>query len=547
MPCGYILKIRFIIALFMIAIRADSSHSQSIHELIKKTQIAIPFTDTMANPVQRGNPTPAAKQSRWWRQHATIAPASETTPYLAAVIGFIETMIQHGTDRYGPEHSPMFASILDIETQSLPLLQPELLPGQRSADRAYPGGNMQQDLLTLLTMYYVSDYVNRADYADAADAYLAFFLDHCAPVGNGLFPSGEHAFWNFYEETVEKPKHEELGLIPDAFLDRLWSINPTSTEQHIRSLLYHIVDEDRWYWNRHAPILGEHDDSIRAIPRHGGFYIYQWSYLYKQIKQEEVLDWAKKTAEVHWHQRHPITGLTPYFVEGDPIRSDDPDKAEVVTSQILALGVALLQANALLGHDALARFEEVGRTYVHSAIDTVSHDPKHGIIIRRLYADGSPYAGDAPDRYRFWDSWYAASGGYGFQGAEKFAIQVLNAYRLLGSPAYLTFAQDIWHYYQTIPDPSHDDIIVPGKLAGLIALSLDLFDLTGETMYLAYALKMCDWALDQLYVNGLFRAAVGKNYYEAANGVGALVMELFRFHLTVTGSAYPLPRNYWDY
>lgn len=48
------------------------------------------------------------------------------------------------------------------------------------------------------------------------------------------------------------------------------------------------------------------------------------------------------------------------------------------------------------------------------------------------------------------------------------------------------------------------------------------------------------------YINGLFRAYTGADYYEAANGVGGLVLELFRLHLAVTGGDYPLPRNYWD-
>ncbi len=48
-------------------------------------------------------------------------PKSNPDRYLQVVTTFIETMMQSGTDHYGPVHSPLFADMLDLKTLSLPV------------------------------------------------------------------------------------------------------------------------------------------------------------------------------------------------------------------------------------------------------------------------------------------------------------------------------------------------------------------------------------------------------------------------------------------
>jgi len=69
-------------------------------------------------------------------------------------------------------------------------------------------------------------------------------------------------------------------------------------------------------------------------------------------------------------------------------------------------------------------------------------------------------------------------------------------------------------------------------------------DLTHEEEYRQYARDTADFALQTLYSLGLFRAATGSGFCEAANGVGLLLIELLRLHLLETGSDYSLPRSY---
>jgi hypothetical protein len=144
------------------------------------------------------------------------AEESKTSRYLGPVIGCLDTLIEDCTDTYGSEHSPMFSSLVDLNTHRIPKKAPPLLREQRKSDRAYPGGNLQHDMFTLLAMYHVSRLTGNDRYARAADAYLEFFLRRPASVGNGLFPCGEHAYWDFFKETCTYPTHEDRrsGLCP---------------------------------------------------------------------------------------------------------------------------------------------------------------------------------------------------------------------------------------------------------------------------------------------------------------------------------------------
>jgi hypothetical protein len=450
------------------------------------------------------------------------------TKYLAPVLGCLDTLIGEGTDRYGSEHSPMFCSVLDLKTRRMPDKAPQLLPGQRAADRAFPGGNLQHDLHTLLVMYHVSRLTGDRRYQQAADAYLEFFLRRCAAAGNGLFPYGEHAFWDFTKEKIGGlPIHEDLGQVPAEFLDHLWAIQPKAVEKHIRGLIGHFLEGPKWVWNRHASILDDKRPKAPApFPRHGGFYLYQWAYLYTKTHDPQLLDWARKTAVVHDHTLHSM----------------------------LSLGLSMLQANQLLGAEKLPEFDSAGRKFLQPFVEDKSNDIARGFIsLFTMYewlAQGhstrpKDYRPNPSRTYGFWDLLYTGSGGYGFLGAENLAIRCLCAHRLTGSRSHLEYARAVCQFYLEHPRPEIAGI-TPGKLAGQMALALDLYDLTREEKYRRFARDTAAFGLQALSSQGVVRAATGADYYEAANGVGLLLIELVRLHLLETGSDYPLPRSYND-
>jgi len=433
------------------------------------------------------------------------------------VIGCLDTLMEDCTDTYGSEHSPMFCSLVDLKTHRIPKKAPPLLREQRKSDRAFPGGNLQHDMFTLLAMYHISDLTGNDRYAKAADAYLEFFLRRAASVGSGLFPCGEHAYWDFLKETCTYPTHEDLAFVPGEFLEGLWRINPKATEKHIRQLEMHFLEGEQWLWNRHASILSNKRPTRPApFPRHAGFYIYQWAFLYSQTDDPRLLELARKTVDAN-------------------------KTVSRENLSVISLGLSLLRANKeLLADDAIADWNTFGRQCLGPIVQATKDQPKQGRVLMFV-----PHGQEAqPNRtYGFWDKVYEGSGGYAFVGAEKLSLMCLCAHRLSGSPEHLQYAKDVCDFYLTTTRPPKEPI-TPGKFGGLIALSLDLYDLTGDEKYLKFARKNADWAVDELYSNGLFRAATGKNYYEAANGVGPLLIELIRLHLVLGDNDYPLPRYY---
>ncbi|MBM3835125.1 MAG: hypothetical protein FJ403_18000 [Verrucomicrobia bacterium] len=124
-----------------------------------------------------------------------VAPGTTLDPkkgYLFYVRTFLDTMIRDRTDRYGSVHSPMFASLLDMESRRIPEDIPANIEGQRYSDRSLRGGNLMHDIMLLRAADLTAQLSGEEKYRRAVDDYLRFFLEHC-PQPTGLFPWGEHA------------------------------------------------------------------------------------------------------------------------------------------------------------------------------------------------------------------------------------------------------------------------------------------------------------------------------------------------------------------
>ena len=151
---------------------------------------------------------------------AVLAPSvlAEEPDFAGAARRFADEMIARGTDRWGAEHSPQFASML-LRTDP-----PELLPDAvfltdgpdkdrmhvqnlpniyKSNNRAnkitYRGGDVAVDAALYQLLYAIARDTGDSRYAAAADASLQWFLAN-APLPNGLLPWGEHTGWDFRRE-----------------------------------------------------------------------------------------------------------------------------------------------------------------------------------------------------------------------------------------------------------------------------------------------------------------------------------------------------------
>ena len=91
-----------------------------------------------------------------------------------------------------------------METHRNPEDTPASIPGQRHGDRSIRGGNLFHDVMLLRAADCISDLTGQAKYRDAATAYLKFYFEHCRQP-TGLFPWGEHAYWDFFAERRATP------------------------------------------------------------------------------------------------------------------------------------------------------------------------------------------------------------------------------------------------------------------------------------------------------------------------------------------------------
>jgi hypothetical protein len=480
---------------------------------------------------------------RWMSPAATAicfslqinAVAELRTRYLDVVQTFADTLVARGTDHYGTEHSPLFASLLDLKTREIPSKRPPAIQGQRESDRAWPGGNLQHDILTLETMYHLSALTNEKKYAQAADACLRWFLTHCAKTPTGLWPWGEHAFWDFQKEAIANPIHEYLGSIPTRMWERMVAINPQAVRGEADGLfLYHFRDKQNFGFNRHANIVKP--DALfepnMDFPRHGGFYMELWALLYKKTGERKYADWCIGLADHFWRKRDPETGL---------VNAQASDNLSWPQST-LSLGISMFIAHDLAG-EALPDFPKQAAAHLEQYLRVPHRPAECKIFIAVPMKGGDPtdfkWLGNRASTAPFWDS------NYGSGGAEQYAMMACQAYRRTRDPRFLKFAEDTIVGFST--QAPCKDINIPARVYGvLISLCLDLHELADKSRYLELAEQYAAEAIDRYFAENLFRGATGLDYYEAELGVEDLAYGLLHLHVVKAGAALPMAPNYTD-
>ncbi len=222
----------------------------------------------------------------------------------------IEVLIEAG-DRYGG----LFPSMLDLKTHDMLMEMPPAIPGQRNTDRAPRGSNLIHDEAVLKTMVAL----DRPGFQDAADRYLRRFATHCTDTVSGLFPWGEHAFWDLVEDrpgnsyTVNNPDssqgltHDHLRAAPLWLWEKLHTFNPRCVERFGEGLDNHWSCRDPLeyirpgYIDRIKPWLSKH--SSYDFPRHSGFFIFDWAFRFAKSGRSEFLDQIQKMLDYWWEKR----------------------------------------------------------------------------------------------------------------------------------------------------------------------------------------------------------------------------------------------------
>lgn len=450
----------------------------------------------------------------------------------------------------GRPHGGLFPSLLDRRT-GVPLAAlPPAIPGQRNADRAFPGSNLIHDEAALKTLYALAAALDRPEYATAADAYLRRFATHCTGTATGLFPWGEHSFWHLTEDRIgnsyrvldptngpDSATHDHLRQAPLWLWEKLWQFNPDCVERFAEGLDFHWQEGRKEEYIRHAfieertyPTL--HDRAC-DFPRHGGFYMLDWSFAWMKTRRADFLAQIRAMLDYWWVKRDPRGLLL--------IESRAPESAARFhginsPGQTMSLAASLLESASLVEvRDAAlaALMRERALVYIEGFL-AAPHDLANGVFALMSRRDDNTLSEAMP----VWGS------KYGVWPASYVALTCLCAYRLTRDARLLDWAQAVGRRY--LVDYFPDDVAVPAMDSGLgLGLLADLYDITGDNTWIEGALDLGDW-LSGVYLDApLPRGAAGIEWYESQMGPGFLLHGLARTALlALNPEACPLTADY---
>jgi hypothetical protein len=444
----------------------------------------------------------------------------------------------------GEAYDGLFPSLIDRTTCVMLTELPPPIAGQRNGDRAHRGSNLVHDEPTLMTLYAL----DRPEYTAAADRYLRTFATHCTDTVSGLFPWGEHAFWDLDQQRpgnsyllADLPHdmpltHDHLRAIPRWLWEKLYAFNPTCLTRFADGLDNHWVNSDPPEYIRHALI----DEKERHpaggtscdFPRHGGFYICDWVFAYIETGNDVYLSQIKRMMDYWWEKQQP-NGLC-----NTESRSVPGHFAYGVcaVAQTLSLALSLLESADLLEPTQPHMAGEM-RHRAASYTDGffyAPHDPEQGVFVSGLNYE----TGEARSMV-IWGS------VYGQTPAAYVALVCLAHYRHSSDERVLSWARAVGRRY--VQEPFPNSLPVPAVDAGLgLGLLSDLYDLTGEAHWLDDGFTLAEELISIYFDKGVLpRGAAGIDWYESQMGPGFLLHGLTRLALLAEkGRDCPLAADY---
>lgn len=453
--------------------------------------------------------------------------------YLGYVTSFLDTMIEEGTDRYGDVHSPVFVGMLEIDTHQHPGGYIPSIPGQRMGDRPFWGANLVHDRPLLEAMTYVSDYAGKTKYRDAARAYLEFYLKNCTDTPTGLWPWGEHVYWDFYRDqhSTDRLEHETQGMSPFGFWETAWEIAPDAVLGEASGLINHVFDLDTFAFNRHADITRVLPDPRPAglkgldFQVHGARYLRMWAFAWSKSHEDTYYGWIERMADYWEDCRLKDSGMLPVLSK----YAWRPALRPTVDGTLSA-GIAMLEAAELLEETELAKkLRRQGTTYVElvAAHDSplpekVGFDTGYGgvSILNRQIHD-RPVTGFVGNATRMF------------------------AYRMTGDKRHLQTAREIAEAYAAIEEVPDYDHLRAEVFGQLIHMMLDMYEFDPAPCWLTAAEKFGRTGIERFYSNGLFRGATNQWIYDSQLGPGSLVHGLVRLHAITEQEETPAPALYY--
>jgi len=485
------------------------------------------------------------------------------------------------------EFEGLFPSIIDLDTRRMPDQLPPKIAGQRNEDRAHPGSNLMHDKYLLGAMRGLGQGINRADMHKAADRYLKRFATHCTDTTTGLFPWGEHAFWDVandkignsfplaYDWWTAPAIHDHLSATPFWLWEKLYEFNPRCVERFAEGLDYHWREGEPVEYCRHANIeLKERpprEGRSCDFPRHGGHYIMDWSFAYLKTGRADFAAQIDKMLDFWWAKRDPATGML-------PLESKTPPEITAIygltsPGQAMSLAMSLFETAELLSGGVTSdgvilsnrphrRRGCIGKEVTREKGDFLRSGAKNlrgekqilraaqndiAALAAKMRERAAVYAGcfltlphdlsndvwvdctrfDTGEIVSTMSCWGSVYGGGTAAGAAKACV---GFYRMTGNEEFFRFAECVGRRYLREPIP--EGATVPVVDAGsVIALFADLYDITGESVWLDQGLKLAGDFMPVYFEGDLPRGEAHIDYYDSQMGPGILLQSLARIAL----------------
>ncbi len=239
----------------------------------------------------------------------------------------LDTLMEHGTDRYGKTNTPILVSILDVDSRSCPSDPPaldEYVRVTRRARRAPGGSNLLADQPLLKTMYALSAATGKNQYREFADRYAGYVMTNLVD-DKGFFWWGWHRYYDVHRDlTLGADYHlatdgtHEIHANHAIAWDRLWAVNQDAVKKEIEAIWqWHVVDKATGEVNRHGDGTRGCDFSMSA-----GAFIEAFCFLYGKTGEQSWLDRARLLADYYWTRRNMDTNLIPERPNAGAFRFD---------------------------------------------------------------------------------------------------------------------------------------------------------------------------------------------------------------------------------
>ena len=201
--------------------------------------------------------------------------------YVGIAKAYADYMIEHGRDRYGKVHSPLFVTGMDRHSgkKTRPpfphVKRKPFMPGWerdrecRGYDRNYGQADPLDQLALLQLMHRLTEITDDKGYALEANKTAAWWMANCqTPIC--LYPWGTHSRWD-----VEKESGGEWFEVNHLW--PYWKLNPEALQTYAMALWDHYVkDKNTGDFNRHANAYKHAPKSGMEFPWPGSAMIAAW-------------------------------------------------------------------------------------------------------------------------------------------------------------------------------------------------------------------------------------------------------------------------------